>query len=305
MPSLPGQHHTIKPPELHIDSAAWLAWAKKPVHAGILGVAALILVGILWWVFRPTATPEDQQAWNVAAVEDSIPAYQLYIREEAQGYYVSRANDRIAQIKSDVDAAFNKAKATNTAAAYQEFLNTYAKQGIDLDEARDAYANADAQEGAIRQAYRNALGTRSRDGYQAFLSQFGSSTYAADVRTRLAACHTQTLTNGGLQNSQLTRTATANNPNEVNACALARNNAATEAQNACTGTGGRIVGESVLGQNARNATTAGGQVVGSLLGGALFGNRNVNVTANYACAVEVGLTCQKTVTSSREVEVCP
>ena len=305
MPNL-AQHRGFTPPDVHIDPQAWIAWAKKPVHAGILGVAALVVVGLLWWTFRPTATPQDQQAWNIAAVMDSIPAYQLYTREEPQGYYLSKANDRIAEIKSDVDAAFAKAKTANTAAAYQEFLNTYAKQGIDLEEARDAYANADAQGKYGQDGFiASMLATRSRDGYQAFLSQFGSSTYAADVRQRIAACRVQTQTNGGVQNSQLTRTATANNPNAANACLLARNNAAAAAQNACSSAGGRMVGESVLGQNARNAASTGGQVVGSLLGGALFGNRNINVTANYACSVEVGLTCQKNVSSSRQVEVCP
>jgi hypothetical protein len=287
------------------DAEAAMAWAKKPTHAAGLGVAALVLIAILWFVFRPTATPEDQQTWNVSAMEDSIPAYQLYIREEPQGYYVSKANDRIGELKTEVDDAFAKAKAANTAVAYQEFLNTYAKQGIDLDEARDAYANADASENAARNAYRRALQMRSRDGYQDFLSQFGSSAYATDVKQRIAQCHTQTQTSGGLQNTQLTRTATGTNVITANACQIARNNAASEAQNACTTKGGRVGGESVLNQNVRNAASAGSQVMGSLLGGALFGNRNTNLGSNYECSVEVELICQKSVSSTRQVDVCP
>jgi TIR domain len=293
------QHHKS------LDAESAFAWAKKPAHAAILGVALVVLVAVLWFVFRPTATPEDQQAWNVAAMEDAIPAYQLYTREQPQGYYLSKANDRISELKSTVDDAFAKAKAANTAAAYQEFLNTYSKQGIDLDEARDAYANADAQENAVRTAYRRALQTRSRDGYQDFLNQYGSSSYAADVKQRLSQCHTQTQTSGGVQSSQLTRTGTSTNINQTNACAQARNNAAMAAQNACTGEGGRVGGETVMGQNVRNAASTGGQVVGSLLGSALFRNRNINLAANYECSVEVGLSCQKSVSSSRQVDVCP
>ena len=228
------QHHKA------IDAETALAWAKKPAHAAILGVAGVVVLAILWFVFRPTATPEVQQAWTVAAMEDSIPAYQLYIREEPQGYYVSKANERIDELKTEVGDAFAKAKAANTAAAYKEFLDTYSKQGVDLDEAQNAYANADAQENAVRTAYRRALQMRSRDGYQDFLSQYGSSAYATDVKQRMAQCHTQTQTSGGVQNSQLTRTATGTNVNPTNACALARNNAVSAAQNACTSEGGRV-----------------------------------------------------------------
>jgi hypothetical protein len=304
MPSLPHHLRDVKPVAA-ADFASFVEWAKKPVHAGILGAAALVLIGLLWWMFKPTATPADQEAWNVAAMQDAIPAYQLYMREEPQGYYSSQATSRMAEIKAEVDDAFAKAKQANTATAWQNFINTYGKQGLDLDEARDAYANADQAEATARTAYRTALQYRSREAYQNFLAQFATSAYAADVKQRLAQCHTQTQTNGGVQSTQMARTATGDNANPTNACVIARNNAASAAQNACTGTGGRVGGESVLAQNVRNAQSTGGQVVGSLLGGAIFGNRNVNVAANYECSVEVGIACQKTVTSSRQVDVCP
>ena len=197
-------------------------WIKQPKNAAIAGAVALVLLVGLWFVFRPTAKPEDQAAWNVAAMEDPIPGYQLYMREMPSGYYSGKAESRVAELKTEVDEAFARAKAANTPAAYTNFLNTYAKQGVDLDEARNAYANADAQENNVRAAYNSAWQMRSRDGYQGFLTQYGTSTYAPDVRTRLAACRTQTQTTGGTQASEMTRSATASANTAIMACNDAR-----------------------------------------------------------------------------------
>ena len=281
-------------------------WIKQPKHAAMVGAAALVLLLGLWFVFRPTAKPEDQQAWNVAAMEDLIPGYQLYMREMPSGYFTGKAESRVAELKAEVDSAFARAKAANTPAAYTSFLNTYAKQGIDLDEARNAYANADAQENTVRVAYNTARQTRSRDGYQSFLAQYGTTTYAPDVRQRLAACRTQTQTTGGTQSSELSRSATESGNTAIIACTEARGTAATALQNACIADRGRVASPRILSQNAQNTSSAGGRVVGSLLGGALFGqNRNVNIGTVYQCSVQVAASCEKSVSSSRQVDVCP
>jgi hypothetical protein len=224
------------------------------------------------------------------------------------GYYSGKAESRVAELKTEVDEAFAKAKAANTPAAYTNFLNTYAKQGIDLDEARNAYANADAQENNVRIAYNSARQMRTRDGYQGFLTQYGTSTYAPDVRTRLAACRTQTQTTGGTQASEMTRSATASANTAVIACNEARGTAGTELQNACLASRGRVANARIVSQNARDASTAGGKVMGSILGGALFGrnnNQGVNLGNVYQCVVEVAGSCEKSVSSSRQVDVCP
>jgi hypothetical protein len=281
-------------------------WIKMPKNAAIAGGAALVLLVALWFAFRPTAKPEDQQAWNVAAMEDSIPGYQLYMRELPGGYFYGKAESRVTELKTEVDEAFAKAKAANTPAAYTGFLNTYAKQGVDLNEARDAYANADARENGVRVAYNTARQARSRDGYQSFLAQYGTSTYAPDARARLAACRTQTQTSGGVQESQMSRSATGSGNTTAIACEEARNTAEGQIQNACVASRGRMGGIRILSQNARDASSAGGKVVGSLLGGALFGrNQNVNIGSEYQCSIQVEAQCEKSVSSSRQVDVCP
>ena len=125
-----------------------------------------------------------------------------------------------------------------------------AKHGIDINEARDAYANADAQENAIRTAYRGALAARSRDGYQTFLTQFGRSLYAPDVRQRLAACRVQTQTTGGTQQSQMARNATGSGNTTVIACDEARNAAQGQIENACVANRGRLGAIRITGQNS-------------------------------------------------------
>jgi TIR domain len=282
-------------------------WIKVPRHAAIAAGAALVVILALWFVFRPTAKPEDQQAWNVAAMEDSIPGYELYMREMPSGYFAGKAESRVSELKAEVDNAFTKAKAANTPAAYTSFLNTYAKQGVDLDEARNAYANADAQESAVRVAYNTVRQTRSRAGYQGFLAQYGTSTYAPDVRQRIAACRTQTQTSGDTQSSQLSRSATGSGNTVLIACQEARNTVQSEIQNTCLASHGRISGARVVSQNAQNVSSAGGRVVGSLLGGALFGRNqnNVNLGSVYQCAIQAAAVCEKSVSSSRQVDVCP
>jgi hypothetical protein len=306
MPSLPHQMRASGLKDAEEEGASFVEWAKQPLHAGILVGAAIILAAGLWWFLRGTATPEDQQAWNVAAMEDSVPAYQLYLREEPQGYYRTQAGDRVTELKTEVDAAFAKAKAANTAAAYQSFLATYTKQGIDIDEARDAYANADAQANNTRNAYRRATATRTRDGYQAFLTDYGTSSYAADVRQRLAACHTETQKSGGTESSEIERSATGSGGNPTEACSSARESATNKIDSACTEAQGHMGAIRVVSQNAQSQNSAGRQVVGSLLGGALFGNgQSVNLGSSYECSMEIEVSCEKTVSSSRQVDVCP
>ena len=310
-PSIPNLPHHARAPidlkDIRIGGKPVLEWAKEPVHAAMLAGAGLVLLLALWFVFRPTATPEDQNAWNVAAMEDSIPAYQLYMREMPDGYFYSRADKRATELKTEVDDAFAKAKAANTPAAYTSFMETYAKQGLDLDEARAAYENANALESNARNAYRRATATRTHDGYQAFLAEFGNTAYAADVRQRMAACHTETRTTGNTESHELEHsgTDTASDPNE--ACNAARNNAVSNIESQCSASNGRMGAIRTLNQHYQQASSNAGRIAGSVLGQTLFGNsRSMDMgSSSYQCSVEVEVSCEKTVSSARPVDVCP
>ena len=306
MPSLHTQVEPFDPKKFTIGGLPPMEWVQQPKNAVIVGIAAVILLAGLWYVFRPTATPEDKQAWQVAAMQDSIPAYQLYSREEPDGYYQSKAEARINELTTEVNDAFSKAKAANTQAAYGSFMETYGKQGLDLDEARQAYANAGALESSTRAAYQQAIGQRSRAGYQTFLAQYGSSAYASDVRQRLASCHTETRTTSSTQNSEVAKEGVATAANPTEACGEARNNAVNLITNTCSQEQARLGPLRVLTQNVQNAAPNGRQVVGSLLGSTLFGNagRNMNIQSQYQCTTNVQATCEKQISGAQPVDVC-
>jgi hypothetical protein len=308
MPPLPHTQKNIKIDfkDIRVGGKPFQEWAKEPKHAAILAGLAVVLIGVLWYIFRPTATPEDQQAWNIAAMADTIPSYQLYMREEPSGYFRSQAADRMDEMKSEADKAFAKAKQLNTVTAYASFIQTYYRKGIDVTEAQDAYARLNAQDGEARNAYRQAISNRSRQAYQTFLTSYGTTSYAADVRQRLASCHNEVRNSGTTQTSELRESATATSSDPNMACNEARMNAAGHAQQACTAQQGRPGGVRVLSQRTGNAAPDAGRVAGQVLGSTLFGNRNYsyNTPAQYQCVAEVAASCLRTSNSARSVEIC-
>jgi hypothetical protein len=317
MPPLPQSHKTIKIDlkDIRVGGEPIQQWARKPKNAAILAGLAIVLAGLLWYVFRPTATPEDQQAWNVAAMEDSIPAYQLYMREEPDGYFRGRAQDRADEIKTEVDQAFAKARQMNTPQAYVSFIQTYSKQGVDMTEAQEAYATANMQDSEVRNAYHRAISTRSRDAYQAFLTSYGNSSYAADVRQRMASCHSETRNAGNSQSSELQESANATASDPNTACMQARANATNRAMQACSAEQGRPGAVRVLNQQMGNAAPqsqdvarATGQLFGGLVGnrgGYNYNNNYNNNVSQYQCSTEVAAACVRTTSATRAVEVCP
>jgi hypothetical protein len=311
MPPLPQGHKPIKIDlkDIRIGGKPVQEWAKEPKHAAMLAGLAVVLAGVLWYIFRPTATPEDQQAWNVAAMEDSIPTYQLYMREQPDGYFSGRAQDRVNELKTEVDQAFARAKQANTPQAYVSFVQAYSKQGIDMAEAQEAYATVNAQEGDIRNAYRRAISGRSRDAYQAFLASYGNSSYAADVRQRLASCHSEMRNNGDTQSSELQESATATASDPNTACSEARANATNRATQACSEERGRPGSVRVLNQRMGNASGSPdmARAASQLLGNSMFGgNRGYayNSPTQYQCSTHIAESCSQTTNSARAVDVC-
>jgi hypothetical protein len=302
-PYVPPPHHAVALSELRIGGVPVLEWVKQPLHMGMIAAAVGIVILGAWLIFRPTATPDDQAVWDVAAAEDTISAYQLYMRERPDGYYHDRAESRMADIRAEVDEAWAKARAAGTAAAYKSFLDNYSKQGLDIDEARDALANADVSESAARSAYRRAIATRTRDGYQAFLAQYGTSVYASDARQRLAACHSETKPSSETKSSELERGAVGSGSTSDVACAAARNSAVSRIESACADAQGQMGAVRVISLTPQEDQSPGGQI-GSLLGSSLFGH-HVNLGGLVKCTAEVEVSCGKTITQMRTVDVCP
>ena len=302
-PAPPLPRHLATPGELRIGGVPILEWAKQPVHMGMIAAALGVLILGAWLIFRPTAKPDDQAVWDVAAAEDTIQAYQLYMRERPEGYYRDRAEDRVTELHAEADAAWAKAKAAGTVAAYKDFLENYSKQGVDIDQAREAMADADVNESAARSAYRRAVSARNRDAYQAFVAQYGSSFYARDVRQRLAGCRTETKPTSQTENSQMQRSAMGSGSDSESACASAHNSAINKIETACASAKGQMGEIRLVSQAPEENKTPEGEI-GSLLGGSIFGHK-INTPAAYKCTVEVAADCGRTVTQTRTVDVCP
>ena len=142
---------------------------------------------------------------------------------------------------------------------------------------------------------------------QIFLTQYGSSTYAADVRQRLAACHTETRNTSSSQNSQVEQKGSGEAGNPTAACNQARSDAISRINQTCSQQQARLGPTQVLNQNVENApSNSAGQAVGNVLGGALFcGRANVNIPSQYECTVSVSGSCQRQITGAQSVDVCP
>ena len=70
---------------------------------------------------------QDAADWDKAALENTVEAYESYLRKQPRGQWVDEARTRIDRLKaSQADqAAWDQAKAANRADSYQQYLNSF------------------------------------------------------------------------------------------------------------------------------------------------------------------------------------
>jgi hypothetical protein len=149
-------------------------------------LSILILAGALLWPRGDNDTPPqpDQIAWDAAVQADTIPAFEVYLKELPDG---SRANDaraRIQTIQSEVEAAWREAQTRDTAGGYRTFLTTYTKQGIHVTEAQDALRRIEPEEAEWQQV--TSSDPQTIEAYQRFLELYPESRYRADAEMQIA-----------------------------------------------------------------------------------------------------------------------
>ena len=268
------------------------------------GVAGADCGGALWWIFRPGATPEDQQAWNVAAMQDTIPAYQLYTREEPEGYYPTKADTASANSEPMWKTPSPRPRPPTARPPSKAFMENYSQAGPGPGRSARRLWPMPASRKPICAWPISARSNHSRDGYEAFIASYGNTSYGVDVRKRLAQCHTVTQTGGSTQSDELQRNATGSAANSTEACNQAHSSALDSLQSQCSESQGHIGPVRVLSENVQQGTSTAGQVAGSALGGALFGaGHSVNLGSTYQCTTRVAAACEKTTTSSRQVDI--
>jgi len=275
-------------------------WFRKPL---LLALAAVLVIAVgagLWWLLRPGPSAQELQAWNSASQADAIPAYQSYLTAWPKGFYRDQASARSATLKSEAEAAFAKAKAANTSAAYESFLATYAKQGVDVSEARAADDAARAQEAKIKAAFDAATAAHTRDSYKSFLGDFPSSSYAADARQRLAACRTEMRTTTTVKSTPLSESADGSAGSSAEACAAARDKATKQATASCRESQGRLGSVRVVSEKPATDGLQGGRILGSIFG-AISGTKKVS----WKCSEQISAACEVSTSGPHQVDVCP
>jgi hypothetical protein len=266
----------------------------------LIAVTVVIIGAGLWWFLKPGPSAGELQAWNGASRQDAIPAYQTYLGAWPKGYYRDQAATRIATLKSQAEDAFAKAKAANTSAAYESFLATYAKQGVDAREARAADDTIRAEEAKAKAAFDAATSAHTRESYKSFLADFGSSAYSADARQRLAACHTETRNATTVKSTPLSENETGSGGSSAEACEAARNQATNKAESTCRESQGQMGGVRVISETPQNNGLQGGQILGSIYG-AITGSKK----ESWKCSEEISASCQISTTGVHQVDVCP
>jgi hypothetical protein len=115
--------------------------------------------------------------WQKATQQNTVPAYQQFIKEHPSDARVEQARNRINALKDE--QAWSAAKSANTLDAYQQYLQ---------QEPNGMHA-ADAQDkvNSLQQttAWQTAQSTNTAEGYQDFLSKYPNAPEADQAKAAL------------------------------------------------------------------------------------------------------------------------
>jgi hypothetical protein len=275
-------------------------WFKKPVALALLAVVVIALAAGAWWFLKPGPSPKEQQAWTGASRQDAIPAYQAYLGAWPKGFFRDQATARVAALTTEAEGAYAKAKAANTSAAYESFLASYAKQGVDVNQARAADDTIRAEEAKAKAAFDVAAGAHTREAYQGFLKDFASSSYATQARQNLAACHTETRTTTTTKTTPISESAGGSGGSSEDACDAAQERASAQAESSCRESSGRMGKVRVLNQTPQSDGLQGGRILGSIFG-AITGSRK----SAWKCTEEISASCEVSTSGPHQVDICP
>ena len=134
-------------------------------------VLCLITAGALAACSSPNAD------WQKATQQNTVSAYQLFIKDHPSDALVEQARNRINALKDE--QAWSAAKSANTLDAYQQYLQ---------EEPNGMHA-ADAQDkvNSMQQtaAWQTAQSTNTAAGYQDFLQKYPNAPQASDAQAAL------------------------------------------------------------------------------------------------------------------------
>jgi hypothetical protein len=275
-------------------------WVRRPLPLALIAVAVVIVCAAGWWLLRPAPSARELQVWNAASQQDAIPAYQGYLVAWPKGFYRDQAAARVTALKTETESAFAKAKVVNTSAAYENFLGSYAKQGVDVTEARAADDAIRAEEAKAKTAFDAASAAHTPESYKGFLADFGSSSLAAEARQKLAACHTETRNTTTVKDTPISENVSGSGGSADEACDAAKQRAASQAENSCRESSGRMGAIHVVSRAPQQDGLQGGRILGSIFG-AVTGSRKIN----WKCQEDVSVSCEVSASGIHQVDICP
>ncbi|WP_178130840.1 bifunctional serine/threonine-protein kinase/formylglycine-generating enzyme family protein [Reyranella sp. CPCC 100927] len=124
------------------------------------------------------ATPR-RRAWLWPAIAAVVV---LCLAVGGGGYVVLQDRARAERERVELhEKAWAQAKAANTAAAYQDYMNRY-PTGSHAAEARQAIATLEQQNKGEEDAWAQARGINTDAGYRAYLDRYPAGRFAADAR---------------------------------------------------------------------------------------------------------------------------
>ena len=121
-----------------IGGVPFAEWVKKPVHAAHCRWRGR------WFCCsasgsssapppsRKTSRPGMSRRWKIP-----FPAISFTCAKMPQRLFLRQGRSRAAELKAEVDERLRQGQGRQHAGRLYSFLNTYAKQGVDLDEARE------------------------------------------------------------------------------------------------------------------------------------------------------------------------
>ena len=261
----------------------------SPQMIAIAGCVVLVLaVGAVAFSVMGRVSAADQSAWEKAAHSNTIESYQAYLKVLPDGHYSEQAQRLVTDREKQTEDAWADALKQNTIAAMQAYIGKYGSEGRHIADARRIADELDKKNLEVRDAYNQAVQAKSRTSYTDFLLQYGSSNYAADVRTRLSQCAMKVASRASVAR-ELVQASGVGQGSAAVACDQAGTMALNRVRSSCSLKGGSILNESVApGSPQRNS----------------WAERNLRGN-EYTCAATATASCVRTVGSNTQREVCP
>jgi hypothetical protein len=144
--------------------------AKLPRALAFVGGGALLLTALL-------ACSSETEDWQKADAQNTIPAYQQFLKEHPNAAQSVQARDRIHALEDE--QAWGQAQKTNTVEAYQQYLHDL-PNGVHSEESRERITGLQRAD-----AWKTAQADGTAPALEAFLRKYPKGPEADAAHAKL------------------------------------------------------------------------------------------------------------------------